>query len=277
MSKKLSAREVIALVSQTDIEPTDALVSEIRKEYKRNPDAFQKRSVLWKGVGLMKAKVFVVAGAACALLVMGVCLSLLLGKNKAYADYYSFDPYVKEVNTTANISLETKENMLVADEMSSNFLGKLPYSGQYKSVAATGEYTVTGRKADEFPDYYCGMYINVDGKLIVLIKENYFDENYRKCDWYKELSKMLGSEDFGCRPAKYNYTELVNGMSDLVYGSLGKAIEEAGVKVAACSSNEYTNKIMIEVKTNEEADIVKAVATSDMFIVVVVDYDLADY
>ena len=31
MSKKLSEREVIALVSQTDIEPTDALVSEIRE------------------------------------------------------------------------------------------------------------------------------------------------------------------------------------------------------------------------------------------------------
>lgn len=277
MSKKLSTHEVVALVSQTDIEPTDVLVSEIRKEYKRNPDAFQKRFVLWKGVGLMKAKVFVVAGAACALLVMGVCLSLLLGKNKAYADYYSFDPYVKEVNTTANISLEIKENMLVADEMSGNFWGKLPYSGQYKSVAATGEYTVTGRKADEFPDYYCGMYINVDGKLIVLIKENYFDENYRKCDWYKELSKMLGSEDFGCRPGKYNYTELVNGMSDLVYGSLGKTISEAGAKVVACSSNEYTNKIVIEVKTNEEAAIVRTVATSDLFTVIVVDYDLTDY
>lgn len=48
MSKKLSAREVIALVSQTDIEPTDALVSEIRKEYKRNPDAFQKNSALYE-------------------------------------------------------------------------------------------------------------------------------------------------------------------------------------------------------------------------------------
>ena len=125
MSKKLSTHEVVALVSQTDIEPTDALVSEIRKEYKRNPDAFQKRSVLWKGVGLMKARVFVIAGAACTLLVMCVCLSLLFGKNKAYADYYSFDPYIKEVNTTVNLSPKIKENMLVADEMSRNFWGKL--------------------------------------------------------------------------------------------------------------------------------------------------------
>ena len=88
---------------------------------------------------------------------------------------------------------------------------------------------------------------------------------------------MLGSEDFGCRPGKYNYTELVNGMSDLVYGSLGKTISEAGAKVVACSSNEYTNKIVIEVKTNEEAAIVRAVATSDLFTVIVVDYDLTDY
>lgn len=277
MSKKLSAREVIALVSQTDIEPTDALVSEIRKEYKRNPDAFQKSSALWKVVSIMKNRIIVSAGVFCALVALAVCFKIYFGTNKAYADYYSPDPYIKDVNTSADLSQEIKENMSKADEMSRSFWGKLPYSGQYKPIAATGEYTVTGRRADEFPDYYCGKYFNVDGKLIVMIKENYFDENYRKCDWYKELSKMLGSEDFGCRPAKYNYTELVNGMSDLVYGSLGKAIEEAGAKVVACSSNEYTNKIMIEVKTNEEADIVKAVATSDMFVVVVVDYDLADY
>ncbi|MBQ1733493.1 MAG: hypothetical protein II038_01295 [Lachnospiraceae bacterium] len=213
----------------------------------------------------MKKRILISAGAACALLVMGVCLALFFGNNnKAYADYYSYEQF--DLNMTAEVSAEFIENQNRANKMFSQFvMEKLPYQGKYKAPAATGEYTVDGNRADAYPDYFGGTYINVDGKLIVTIKDTYFEKRYREADWYKELAKMLGSEDFACRPVKYNYTELVNGMSDMVFGSLGKAIKDAGVEIVGVGLNDYVNGIIIDVRTEEDASLVKSIVTSDMY------------
>ena len=277
MSEIISKREIVKSVGRLNLEPSPELVSRIENDAQKHPEMFRQIVDSQMRERLMKKKLLISAGIACVLLAVCICVWLAKGKNKAYADYYSLDPYIEDFNTVANLSPKVKENMRAADEMSDNFWGKLPYSGQYKPGAATGEYTVTGRRADEFPDYYCGMYFNVNGKLIVVIKESYYDKNYRESDWYTELSKMLGSEDFGCCSAKYNYTELVNGMSDLVFGSLGKAISEAGVNVVDYRTLDYANRIRISVKTEEEADVVRSIVSSDMFTVGIVEYDFVDY
>lgn len=263
MSKKLSAREVIALVSQTDIEPTDALVSEIRKEYKRNPDAFQKNSALWKGVGLMKTKVLIIAGAVCAVAVLCVILNKFRVTPTAHAAEYSMERF--DPNTRADVSDEFIVNQYRSQQMMDNFWQRLT-----KTPKASDEYTIDGVRAEDYPDYYAGNYINVDGKLIVMIKETYFEKNYRNCDWYKELAKVFKSEDFACKSARYNYTEIINGCTDLVYGQLGKAIKEAGVEWVAFGSGDYGNRIVIEVRTAEDASIVESIASSDLFSTVVV-------
>ena len=270
MSKRISKKEVFAIISQADIKPSDELVAEIRNKYENDPDIFTDVTACRKEDGFMKKRVLISAGAVCALLVMGVCLVLFLGNNnKAYADYYSYEQF--DLNTTAEVSAEFVENQNQANRMFTRFvMEKLPYQGKYKAPAATGEYTVDGNRADAYPDYFGGNYINVDGKLIVTIKDTYFDKRYRESDWYKELANMLGSEDFACRPVKYNYTELVNGMSDMVFGSLGKTIKDAGVEVVGVGLNDYENRIVIEVKTEEDAAIVKSIATSDMYTVEVV-------
>lgn len=270
MSKRISKKEVFAIISQADIKPSDELVAEIRNKYENDPDIFTDVPACRKEEGFMKKRILISAGAVCALLVMGVCLVLFLGNNnKAYADYYSYEQF--DLNTTAEVSAEFVENQNQANRMFTRFvMEKLPYQGKYKAPAATGEYTVDGNRADAYPDYFGGNYINVDGKLIVTIKDTYFDKRYRESDWYKELANMLGSEDFACRPVKYNYTELVNGMSDMVFGSLGKTIKDAGVEVVGVGLNDYENRIVIEVKTEEDAAIVKSIATSDMYTVEVV-------
>lgn len=270
MSKRISKKEVFAIISQADIKPSDELVAEIRNKYENDPDIFTDVTACRKEDGFMKKRILISAGAVCALLVMGVCLVLFLGNNnKAYADYYSYEQF--DLNTTAEVSAEFVENQNQANRMFTRFvMEKLPYQGKYKAPAATGEYTVDGNRADAYPDYFGGNYINVDGKLIVTIKDTYFDKRYRESDWYKELANMLGSEDFACRPVKYNYTELVNGMSDMVFGSLGKTIKDAGVEVVGVGLNDYENRIVIEVKTEEDAAIVKSIATSDMYTIEVV-------
>ena len=66
-------------------------------------------------------------------------------------------------------------------------------------------------------------------------------------------------------------------MSDMVFGSLGKTIKDAGVEVVGVGLNDYENRIVIEVKTEEDAAIVKSIATSDMFITAVVgDVEITD-
>ena len=265
MSKRISKKEVFAIISQADIKPSDELVAEIRNRYENDPDIFTDVPACRKEDGFMKKRILISAGAVCALLVMGVCLVLFLGNNnKAYADYYSYEQY--DLNTTTEVSEEFIENQNQANRMFTRFvMEELPYQGKYKAPAATGEYTVDGNRADAYPDYFGGNYINVDGKLIVTIKDTYFDKRYRESDWYKELAKMLGSEDFACRPVKYNYTELVNGMSDVVFGSFSEMIKETGVEVVGIGLNDYKNQIVIDVQTEEDAEKINSVITTDLY------------
>lgn len=270
MSKRISKKEVFAIISQADIKPSDELVAEIRNKYENDPDIFTDVPACRKEDGFMKKRILISAGVLCALVAFAVCLKVYFGTNKAYADYYSMDPYNTEINQSADVSSEFARNQHEVGVMLGRFLDKLPYQGKYKAAKATGDYTVDLKSADEYPDYYAGNYINVDGKLIVLIKDSYFDKNFRNCDWYKELAKMLGSEDFGCRPVKYNFTELINGMSDMVFGSLGKAIKDAGVEIVGVGLNDYVNGIIIDVRNEEDAAVVKSLANSDMYSIDVV-------
>lgn len=270
MSEKFTKRRIVELAEKLNLDPSTDLTSKIEEDAETYSVMSRRTRNSNKEDNPMKKRILISAGAACALLVMGVCLALFFGNNnKAYADYYSYEQF--DLNMTAEVSAEFIENQNRANKMFSQFvMEKLPYQGKYKAPAATGEYTVDGNRADAYPDYFGGTYINVDGKLIVTIKDTYFEKRYREADWYKELAKMLGSEDFACRPVKYNYTELVNGMSDMVFGSLGKTIKDAGVEVVGVGLNDYENRIVIEVKTEEDAAIVKSIATSDMYTVEVV-------
>ena len=277
MSEKFTKRRIVELAEKLNLDPSTDLTSKIEEDAETYSVMSRRTRNSYKEDNSMKKRILISAGAACALLVVGVCLVLFFGNNnKAYADYYSYEQF--DLNMTAEVSAEFIENQNKANKMFSQFvMEKLPYQGKYKAPAATGEYTVDGNRADAYPDYFGGTYINVDGKLIVTIKDTYFEKRYREADWYKELAKMLGSEDFACRPVKYNYTELVNGMSDMAFGSLGKAIKEAGVEVVGFGVNDYSNGIVIDVKTEEDAAIVKSIATSDMFITAVVgDVEITD-
>lgn len=88
---------------------------------------------------------------------------------------------------------------------------------------------------------------------------------FRECDWYEELVELLGSEDFGCRPVKYNYTELMNGMSDIIWGSLGQTIKDLGVEVSGVLLDDYRNGIIIRVRTEEDALKIQPMLPGDMY------------
>lgn len=220
-----------------------------------------------KGNNSKPKRKFVYASVVCASLLLAIILLyvVLFHFNHDYARTYSLEPYKNTADATKKFGKNCEKSYQMMDTLSKSF----SYSGKNSVVRATGEYTEDAIPADGYPDYYAGKYINVDGKLIILIKENYFKEKYRKCDWYKELVGFLGSEDFGCRPVKYNYTELMNGMSDYVWGSLGRAIKDMGVESSGAVLEEYENIIGIRVKTEADAQKVQGLFSNDMYRTVV--------
>lgn len=174
------------------------------------------------------------------------------------------------LNMSADTSEVFAKNQHNAKAMMNRFWNRLPYTGRYKSTKATGDYTVNSVTANGFPDYYGGMYTNVDGRLVVTIKCAYFRKNYRDSDWYRELIDMFNSAEFLCRPVTYNYTDLVNGMSDLAFGPLGRAIHRAGVHLVGYGIEDYNNRIVIEVQTEGDAVTVRTIVVGSVYSIVVV-------
>ena len=205
--------------------------------------------------------------AACAGLFLAAILigKMLFKSNRAYAESYSYEPYDKRLNAASDVTKEFSKNIEKSDKMVTHMFQRLPYTGKYPAGQSIGKYTVDLISADGFPDYYAGKYINVDGKLIIPIKEIYYTEKFRECDWYEELVELLGSEDFGCRPVKYNYTELMNGMSDIIWGSLGQTIKDLGVEVSGVLLDDYRNGIIIRVRTEEDALKIQPMLPGDMY------------
>lgn len=276
MSKNISNKKVIELASRVNIEPSENFITEIKKEFEKNSDVLMEKAALKKEFSMSK-KIALAASAFCIALVLGIIIKTNSDSTTASADEgYSFVKY--EANSTTDVSDEFAENQIKSAEMLTSFLKNLPYKGRYKASEAAGTYTVDLISADQFPDYYAGSYINEDGKLIVQIKESYYEKKYRRCDWYKELAEMMKSNDFACHPVKYNYTELINGMSDITQGDLSERLKKDGIEIgsetesdiAGVGLNDYLNCIEIEVRREEKADMIKEIVNNEMYSIVVV-------
>ena len=138
------------------------------------------------------------------------------------------------------------------------------------SIQTVGEYTVDQLSADDYPDYYGGRYIDENGKLIVCIKDTYYEKDYQHSDWYRVLSRSLGSEDFDCRFVKYNYTEMINGCSALLYGSTGEEIQEKGIGLVDFGINSQKNCLEVGVRTEKDVELIKELLGEEMYEIEVV-------
>lgn len=275
MSKKISGKKVVELASKIKMEPSEEFINEMKKEFEKNSDGLTGMDAK-KEVWPMSKKIILAAGIFCIVLILGTVIKINSGSKTVSADEgYSFVNY--DLNSTVEVSGEFAENQNRSSEMHSLFIQSLPYNGKYKAAEATGSYTVDMIGADQFPDYYAGCYINVEGKLIVQIKDSYYKKNYRSCDWYKELEETMKSSDFACHPVKYNYTELVNGMSDITGGKLAEKLKKEGIEmgsengfaIVGIGLNDYLNCIEIEIRREEMADRIKEIIDDGRYSIVV--------
>lgn len=266
MRKKYTKKDLIQMTSKVDFGPSEAFVEEMKEEYEKQGSHLPAAK---EGTGHMKLWVAGAAMVLCALLVFGT-VQVLKGENhKAYADTYSFEEYVFNAETNADMSDTLVSNFAKSNQMVDNFISN--------TAAGTSRiyYAIDSVSAAGFPEYYAGRYINVDGKLIVLIKENFFRKDFRKCDWYKELVKMLGSEDFSCRPVEYSYSELLIGLEEAAKGSLYQKLLDAGIRASEDDTtceilgfgiNECENRIHVEIRRESDRERIMEILSGGMYV-----------
>ena len=292
MGNNISSKKIAELAKQADMEPSEAFVSDIRKRIENEPNAelLAENRVSYEKIRFGKI-IIAVAAAACMALIVGGLVFYSVSNTVSADDSYSFeecqeyvlntDGYIE--NIKKEVSEEFMENLHHTNDMIANLERSMPYEGKYKATPAVREpYDLEDLEDDEYsiyyglsdvekyPDYFGGTYLNTDGKLVVQIKDTYFEKKYRKCDWYKELAKMYGSEDFACTPVKYNYIELSDEMYDFLC-NIRFELRDAGVGVVRVGVNYYRNNICVWVRTEEDKINAEKFLNNDIYSVIVAE------
>ena len=168
--------------------------------------------------------------------------SYLHQNNMPPTERFSLEPNTK----TDNLSEAFKNNWEVSKEIVDRFFTRM--TEEYGVTDEKGTYTVNGIRAENYPPYFAGFYINIDGQLIVQIKEEYFSANYRESKWYERFSEIVGSEAFFCHPVKYSYTDLMNAVSDIMTGDLSREFADAGYGITKVVIDDCNNRIDVKVR-----------------------------
>ena len=137
-------------------------------------------------------------------------------------------------------------------------------------------YTVNGIRAEDFPTYFAGTYINEEGKLVVQITDTYYSSNYKDSEWYKEFTEIAQSEAFYCHPVKYSYSELVNAISEVTLGDLAKHFKTKGVSISIAYIDDYRNQVIVGFRNQVDYDAVIDELDSDIYSVQIMDGGFQD-
>ena len=177
-------------------------------------------------------------------------------------DYdYSFELNINN----ENLSDEFVYNQMISNKISYNLFEAL--KADCELCADPSIYTVNLIRAIDYPDYFGGMYINTDGKLVIQIKNTYYDNDYRYSEWYSELKTLLQSDNFACYPVKYSYGELMNAASEVMFGGKAEELIQNGLDVYLLGNglDDYRNKVVVDINNQEFADEIRSVLDSDIY------------
>ena len=131
--------------------------------------------------------------------------------------------------------------------------------------------TDTGVRSERFPPYYAGAYINVEGKLVVQIAEDYYSSDYRNTAWYQEFVGIVESDNFYCHAVKYSYTELLDALWDISRGGLSEELASYGVAIVDAAPDVYINRVTVHLESQEAYDTVINLLQRDIYVVSVAE------
>lgn len=203
--------------------------------------------------------VFIVALMA----VLGLCLN----KESVKAD----NGFPLELNETCeNLPEDFFINQHESNEIYSRFF---EYLRETHGVTFDDNiYTVNGVRAEYFPAYFGGAYINTEGKLVVQIVDSFYSEEFRNSIWYQEFVSIVGSENFYCHAVEHSYAELVDAISSVSLGELSSEISAAGFSIVEAGINDYENAVEVGVGSQAAYDFFVENAQTDVYNVSIVDY-----
>lgn len=177
-----------------------------------------------------------------------------------------------ELNEQAeNLSDSFWENLQEANTITGRFFGRL--NEVYGITFNSAIYTVNGIRAEDYPDFFAGFYINTNGQLIVQIADDCFPEEYRQCDWYQSFVDIVNCEDFYCHQVRYSYSELIDAISDITYGNKSVEFSDAGISIISAGINDYRNVIDVRVGSQADYEYVSGSLDSDIYSVSVVELE----
>ena len=130
-------------------------------------------------------------------------------------------------------------------------------------------YTVDGFGASDYPSYYGGSYINTDGNMVVLIKNDIGEKIVTKKSWYKDFCSRINSDNFVIRYISNNLCCLISTADQIVFGEIRNFLEE--VSYNGMSINISENCIYVYVRNEEDVPLVKKVLKDKPCIVKVSD------
>ena len=214
----------------------------------------------------MKKRKICVVSSVMILLTVLTLLSVQLYKKTAKAD----DGISFLLNTQSeNLPEGFLDNQHEANEIMELFYEYL--RDTYGVTCNDTVYTVSGIRAEYFPPYYAGCYINTDGHLILQVVNTYYTTEYLSSEWYQEFVEIVGSENFYCHPARYSYTELTNAISEVTIGSLAEEFADLGVSVVSAGVNDYQNVVEVNFQSIEDYDAASYLLDSDIYLTSVID------
>lgn len=151
----------------------------------------------------MSKKVFVF------LFVFVLCLSLVV------SSYELGDSYKLQVNSSTSTDTKFEVNSTIAVEAHEKLLSYFKERDAAK-INSSQEfvYTVEGIPISGYPKYYAGDYINKDGKLVVLLTDDYsgslFWSNRKTSEIKSEIQEITGVNDIIYDYVEYSIFELAN-------------------------------------------------------------------
>ena len=192
-----------------------------------------------------------------ALLLVLISISLFRTDDAIAEDNENF-----EVNLSCDHDELFFDNQEKAERIYNAFLGSLGYS------VAANTYTYSRHAAEDFPEYYCGAYVNTDGNLVIIVTEE-IDENYTAEAWYVDLVNRTGETGFLLRKGEYNFTILLNTATDIVFGELRDELENCSF--AGIAIDEYRNTVEVHITNSEYLSAVEALLDGRPCRVIVVE------
>ncbi len=111
-------------------------------------------------------------------------------------------------------------------------------------------YDVDGLYASDFPEYYGGAYININGQLVILIVDSTDSSNVAMAE--KELLSLCGTASVLFKNARHSYSELIDCMTELYDFCASEFYKSSPVKIVGYGILDDRNAVGVYINSLEE-------------------------